>query len=266
MTRRGGSSLVVFGRRAVLEALEEPSVSVECVLIAREAAASIRKEIAAAARHRGVDPEAVAWRELSEFTGQPRHDQGVSAEVRLGNITTVEALTQGATGAAAGVPIRLLALDHVTNPQNVGMIVRSAVALGMSGLVWPTVGVPWINGLVVKSAAATIYRCPIVRVDGALEEALWALQARGFQVVGLAADADERLDEHVLPHRAVYVLGAEATGMTDAVAGTVDRTIRIPMAGGVESLNVAVAAALVCYACGAGGGGVAAGARRGCEL
>ena len=122
--------------------------------------------------------------------------------------------------------------------------------MGMSGIVWPTVGVPWINGLVVKAAASTIYRCPIVHAIGPLEEALWELQSHGFQAIGLDADATDRLDQHSPPHRAVYVMGAEATGLSPTIAATLDSTIRIPMAPGVESLNVAVAAALVCYACG----------------
>ncbi|MGP1347365.1 MAG: TrmH family RNA methyltransferase [Phycisphaerales bacterium] len=252
MTRRPPhpppSSLIVFGKRSVAEALAEPSVHIERILIAREAAPAIRKDIAAAARQRHIDPETIPGRELTTITAQPRHDQGVAARIRLSNITSVEAIAQSATGADAARPIRLLALDHVTNPQNVGMIVRSALAMGIAGLVWPTVGVPWINGLVVKAAAGTIYRCPIVRAEGPLEEALWALQARGFTIIGLDANASEDLPNHTPPHRAVYVLGAEAAGLSPAVAGTVDRTVRIPMAAGVESLNVAVAAALLCYA------------------
>jgi 23S rRNA (guanosine2251-2'-O)-methyltransferase len=250
MSRRGRSSLVVFGRRAVLEALAEPSVLVERVVVANEAPPSVRKEVAAAARAHQLAAEQVPGRELSALTGQPRHDQGVAAEVQLRNITTPEALLQSATGTAAARPIRLLALDHVTNPQNVGMIVRSAVAMGMSGIVWPAVGVPWINGLVVKAAASTIYRCPIVHTPGPLEEAIWSLQSRGFKAIGLDADASDRLDQHRPPHRAVYVLGAEAEGLSPTIAGTLDSTVRIPMAPGVESLNVAVAAALVGYACG----------------
>jgi len=140
----------------------------------------------------------------------------------------------------------VLALDGVTNSQNIGMIVRSAVATGMDALLWPTVGSPWINGLVVKASAGTVLRCPIVRC-ATLVEGVVALQASGFTSIGLSADAEETLDALVSPHRAVYVVGSETRGLSEDVQALLDRRVRIPMRGGVESLNVAVAASLICF-------------------
>ena len=74
--------------------------------------------------------------------------------MRLLRVTEVESFLAAATGRAARKPIRLLALDGVTNSQNVGMVVRSVVGAGLDGLLWPTVGQPWVNGLVVRAAGS----------------------------------------------------------------------------------------------------------------
>ena len=89
-------------------------------------------------------------------------------------------------------------------------------------------------------------RAPIVRCH-ALAEGVAALQGAGFAAVGLDARADTRLDEWSPPHRVVFVVGNETEGLGDEVRGVLDATVSIPMAGEVESLNVAVAASLVCY-------------------
>lgn len=247
MSYRGSTELIVFGHRAVLEALEAPSVEVLKVRRADRAPASFLHELNQACKTRGVTPEVTSEAEVHAVSGAPRHDQGVAARIRLTNIIEPEVFAQSLTGKRAAHPTRLIALDNVTNPQNIGMIVRSAVASGMSAMLWPTVGSPWIDGLTIKSSASTIYRATVIRC-GLLAEGLWTLKEFGFRVIGLSGDAPTRLVEHQPPHRAVYVVGSETLGISPSVAETVDEFVSIPMRGGVESLNVAVAAALVCFA------------------
>lgn len=246
MTLRGATEIVVFGRRAVLEALASPGVEVLKVRRSERAPAPFIKELNQVCRERGLTPEVTPEGAVHTVSGAPRHDQGVVARVRLLNIIEPDVFTQSLTGRRAAQPTRLIALDNVTNPQNIGMIVRSAVASGMSGMLWPTVGSPWIDGLTIKSSASTIYRATIIRC-GLLSEGLWTLKQSGFRVVGLAGDAPLRLRDHEPPHRAVYVVGSETLGLSSAAADAVDEFVSIPMRGGVESLNVAVAAALVCF-------------------
>jgi len=119
-------------------------------------------------------------------------------------------------------------------------------------MVWPTVGSPWVSGLVVKASAGTVFRLPIVRC-ARLAEGLWALKAAGFELVGLAMEGGEPIGVHEARHRAVYVVGSEAEGLSEEVAGLMDRFVRIPMAPDVESLNAAVAASLVCFRVGEAG-------------
>lgn len=244
---RGRAEVTVFGRRAVLEAIAEPSVEVLEVRVSREAPAPFRKDLAAACRERECPaPAMVEPAKLHEFSGEPRHDQGVAARVRLRAVIEIDTFIEGLTGPAAARPARVLALDGVTNPQNIGMIVRSALAAGMSAILWPLVGCPWINGLIIKASAGTIYRCPVVRCP-TLAEGLWQLQSAGFTLAGLSADADQSLFDYPPPHRAAFILGGETQGLSPEVNDLLDAQLSIPMANYVESLNVAVAASLVCF-------------------
>jgi 23S rRNA (guanosine2251-2'-O)-methyltransferase len=108
------------------------------------------------------------------------------------------------------------------------------------------VGQPWVNGLVVRAAAGSIFECPIIRCES-LTTGLVALQAAGFSCVGLDAGSGRSLFDTQPAHRAAYVLGSETTGISDEVRGLLDESVSIPMAGPLESLNVAVAAGLVCF-------------------
>ena len=243
---RGRTEIVIFGRHPVLDALASPHVEVSLVRFAKGTPPQDRKALQAAGRAEDVPLEEVTREELSRWTHAARHDQGIAARVRLLEVTEVEAFLAAATGRNARKPLRLLALDGVTNSQNVGMVVRSVVGAGLEGLVWPTVGQPWVNGLVVRAAVGSVFACPILRCE-TLVGGLAALQAAGFEVYGLDAGGDAGLFDVAPAHRSVFVLGSEARGLSEEVAGQVDHRLSIPMAGPLESLNVAVAAGLVAY-------------------
>lgn len=194
----------------------------------------------------GIRVEEISRQELSRYSGAARHDQGIAARVRLLRVIEVDAFIENAKGRAARDPSRLIALDGVTNSQNVGMVVRSVVGAGLDGMLWPMRGQPWINGLVVRAAAGSIFECPILLCDS-LTMGLTALQAAGYFCIGLDAGADRSLFADNPSHRAVFVLGNETTGISEQVQSLLDDRRSIPMAGSIESLNVAVAAGLVCF-------------------
>ncbi len=245
---RGELDITVYGRRAVLEALECPTVEVAHVAFSGDVPGDIRRAIAQACERLGIEPQRLSPADIARLSGDPRNDQGVAALIRLGTVTEPGAFLQSLTGRRAAEPARLIALDGVTNPQNVGMIIRSSLAAGMAAMLWPTVGSPWVSGLVIKSSAATVYRCPIVRCQS-LVEGLYEFKAAGFTLVGLDASSGvvESIFDHRPAHRAVYIVGSEAQGISAEVGALLDARVAIPMAGGVESLNAAVAAALVCF-------------------
>ena len=142
-------------------------------------------------------------------------------------------------------PAAVLVLDRVTNPANVGMLLRSATAAGLDGVVLPRRGVPAIDPLVVKASAGVAFRAPVLRATTA-EEACTALHDAGFAVFGLDARGASLLDA-ALPRRVALVLGNETDGLSDAVRSVCDAMLAIPLQGGVESLNVASAGAVAAF-------------------
>lgn len=245
-TGRGRGRIPVFGRRAVLDALTSDDTDVETVLCVAHQPPDFRKALRDACRLAEVPLETVGRAEVSALSREPRHDQGVAAWVVLRNLHEVSGYLEQTRGRAARQPRRLLAFDGVTNPQNVGMMVRSACAAGFDGVLWPLVGSPWINGLVVKASAASLYACPILRCE-TLASGLAELAAGGYAIAGLVPSGGESLFAFAPPHRVVYVVGSETAGLAAQTRELVDHPLSIPMAGPVESLNVAVAASLVCF-------------------
>ncbi len=226
----------------VIEVLANPDLEVDKVVIADNARGANLDRIGELARARSIEVHRAPAQRVKLIAGNGRHDQGVVADVVAPRLGPLEDAIAG--GSAA--PDTLVLLDGVTNPSNVGMIIRSATAAGIDGVVLPTVGSPAVDPLVVKASAGVAFRAPILRcrrsVDG-----LSSLRGKGYRIYGLAGDALRPLFGEDFPRRSVFVLGNETEGVTAPAAALVDEWISIPMAGGVESINVSSAAAVVCF-------------------
>jgi 23S rRNA (guanosine2251-2'-O)-methyltransferase len=247
---RGTTTIAVYGRRAVLEAIaaaRDGVAAVELVRIAQDLPAPLRREFRDGATEVEAAFEVTSLGEVGVLSRDPRNDQGVAARVRLLGVVDVETFAESIKGQRAAAPTRLIATDGITNPQNIGMIIRAALGAGFDAIMWPRQGCPWVNGLVVKASAATVLRATIVTCE-ALSEGIAALQGYGFRAVGLDALATNSVWEAASPHRAVYVVGSELEGISADVGALLDDAVAIPMAGGVESLNAATAAAVLCFA------------------
>jgi 23S rRNA (guanosine2251-2'-O)-methyltransferase len=227
----------VYGRMPVLEALA--SQPVELVLLSRTARGDTVDEIVARARERGVPLKRVAPEKVTRVSGNGRHDQGVVAEVAAPGLTELDAWLVGHR------PRALLVLDGVTNPANVGMVVRTATAAGLDGLVLPRAGSPDVGPLVVKASAGVAFRATILGCDTAAS-AVTSLAAAGIACVGLRMDAPD-LFASELPSPAAWVLGSEHDGISAAVAARLSEWRSLPLHNGVESLNVAVTAGILSY-------------------
>src|SRR4051794_18053224 len=232
--------ITVYGRKPVLEALGDPGLRVDKVIIAEGLRGDPVRAILSAARDRGVPVQRASAHRVKVLAGNGRHDQGVLADVVAPRMAPVDDFLDELIGPAA-----VLVLDRVTNPANVGMILRSATAAGLDGVLLPRRGVPAIDPLVVKASAGVAFRAPVLRSSTA-EEGCAALRDAGFGVYGLAASGPSLLDA-LLPDRVALVLGNETDGLSDAVCEHLDGTLAIPMQGGVESLNVASAAAVAAF-------------------
>ncbi len=255
-TRRGSSGpasrqaasprdifITVYGRKPVLEALSDPALTVDKVIVAVDARGDTLRAILDAAAHRQVPVQRASAHRVKVLAGNGRHDQGVLADVVAPRMRPLE----GAV-AALGSPSAVLVLDAITNPANVGMILRTATAAGIAGVVLPRRGVPAIDPLVIKASAGVAFHAPILR-SATAEQGCATLRAAGFAVLGLSGSAPgaASLFCDPPPPQVAYVLGNETTGVSPAVSTQLTGWVSIPMAGEVESLNVASAAAVVCF-------------------
>lgn len=140
----------------------------------------------------------------------------------------------------------VLVLDQVTDPQNVGAVLRSAAAFGVVGMVLQDRHAPKLAGALAKAAAGAVEQVPVARVVN-LSRALDELTSAGWRAVGMAGEAERALHEVLDGAPTVIVMGSEGEGLRRLVAEHCDELARIPMPGGFESLNVSAAAAVALY-------------------
>jgi 23S rRNA (guanosine2251-2'-O)-methyltransferase len=236
--------VTIYGRKPVLEALLDSNLDCYRLHLAdSNKAAAILDQITALAQQRGTEILIHNKRALSRISRNGKQDQGVAADILCPRFSDLESFL---AAASDNNPQRLLALDGITNPANVGMIIRSAVAGGIDGIVWSRAGNADLGPLVIKASAGTLFRAPLIFCDD-LPTALQQLQQTDYRVLVLNAEAKLQLGAQPLSGNRIYVLGNESEGVSAAVEKMADADLSIPMSNGVESLNVAVSAALIAY-------------------
>ena len=225
----------LWGRHAVAAALDNPERKVLKAWATREAAAFMQfpSEVAVTLAEAP---------DLGRLVPGDAPHQGVVIEVEPLEGAWLDDLLAGAGERAV-----LLVLDQVTDPHNVGAILRSAAAFGAIGIVTQDRHSPPESGVVAKAASGALERVPWTRVVN-LARALEEIGEAGFWRIGLAADADTELKDALGPRRVALVLGAEGTGMRPNTRDHCDALARLPISDRVESLNVSNAAAVALYA------------------
>lgn len=148
--------------------------------------------------------------------------------------------------SALGEERLILVLDQVTDPHNVGAILRSAVAFGAGALVTTARHSPTESGVLAKSASGALEHIDLIEVRN-LAEALDEIAAAGFQTIGLDSEGPERLEQTVAGNRIALVLGAEGKGLRQKTRQTVSALARLDLPGAIRSLNVSNAAAIALY-------------------
>jgi len=225
----------LWGKHAVAAALDNDQRKVLRAWATREAATSMQFPD-------GVPLTLADVADLARLVPHDAPHQGVVIEVEpLEQAWLDELITDRADRAI------LLILDQVTDPHNVGAILRSAAAFGAAGIVTQDRHSPPESGVVAKAASGALERVPWVRVVN-LARALEEIGGAGFWRIGLAGDAGTDLRDALGSSRVALVLGAEGAGLRPNTREHCDAIARLPITGAVESLNVSNAAAVALYA------------------
>lgn len=235
----------VEGRQAVLELLRAGRRAVRSLTIADGLAADgAVAEIVALAERRGV-PVRTAPRGRVDALAGTDAPQGVVALAEQVPVTDLEDLAR--RPAPGGAPPLIIVLDGVTDPHNLGAIMRSAVGAGASGIVIGRHRSARLTPAAVKAAAGAVEHLPVAVVAG-IPAAVRSLAEGGVWTVGLDADAPTGLwGLQVATEPVAIILGAEGRGLARLTREVCEVTVAIPLAGPLASLNVSAAAALACF-------------------
>jgi 23S rRNA (guanosine2251-2'-O)-methyltransferase len=232
----GGRDRWLYGYHAVAEALRNPARRVERLLATPAAAERLSRECPSAR------PE-------------------IADRAAIEAVLPAGAVHQGLALLAAALPVRaieeilpppdadalIVMLDQVTDPQNVGAILRSSAAFGVRAVLVPRRHAPPVTGALAKAASGALEHVPLIEV-GNLERALQTLKEAGFWCIGLDGAAEQAIDQPMPGGRLVLVMGAEGPGLRRLTAERCDLLVRLPTHGPIATLNVSNAAAVALYA------------------
>ena len=233
---------LVAGRNPVAECLRA-DVPATALYVALGIDADDRvTEAVRLAADRGISVLEVARPELDRLTGGALH-QGLALQMPPFQYAHPDDLLSLA--AESGEPPLLVALDGVTDPRNLGAVIRSAAAFGANGVVVPQRRSAGVTAVVWRTSAGTAAKLPVAQATN-LTRTLRDWASEGLMIVGLDADADVDVDGlELATGPLVVVVGSEGRGLSRLVRETCDQTVSIPMSAGVESLNASVAAGVV---------------------
>ncbi len=232
--REAGDTLWIYGLHTVELALKNPRRRPIKLLATRNALARLSERFEGGLP---IEANEASPPSLDRLLGSDAVHQGVALEVE-----PLDALRAADLSGARIV----LALDQITDPHNVGAILRTACALGVDAVVTTARHSPAESGVLAKAASGALDLVPVMQVKN-LGDALEELRAEGFQLVGLDSEAPASLEETSMRAPVCLVLGAEGKGLRQRTAATCDVLARLDMPGPIKSLNVSNACVLALY-------------------
>ncbi len=239
------SLLTIYGRKPCLEAMSTLNVKVYRLHLAdSNKPAGVIDELIAIAKASAAEICYHDKKALSRISRNSKQDQGVAADLILPGYKDYREYLENGLQASD----HFIALDNITNPQNLGMIIRSVCASPMAGLILPNKGCAKLDSLVIKASAGTLFRANILRCDK-LSSCLEAFQQQGATTIALKTDGEKQLGDFKGHKNCIYVLGNETEGISREIAVHCNSSLFIPMNNGVESLNVAVTAGILAFQC-----------------
>ena len=233
---------IIEGRNAVIEALRA-GTPVDKIYLARGETDSALGHIASTARSRGIVVVECDRRKLDGMSRTHSH-QGVIALAAVREYASVDDILNAAE--EKGEPPLIVVCDELSDPHNLGAVIRTAECAGAHGVIIPKRRSAGLTAVVAKTSAGAVSHVPVARVPN-LPALLDELKEAGVWVFGTAMDGATSLYQADLKGPAAIVIGSEGTGMGRLVAEKCDFKVRIPMKGRLNSLNASAAAAIMLY-------------------
>ena len=233
---------VIEGRNAVIEALRA-GVAIDKIFLMKGETDSALGHIASAAREKGIVVVDADRRKLDGMSRTHSH-QGVIALAAVREYATVDDILNAAR--EKGEPPLIVVCDELSDPHNLGAVIRTAECAGAHGVIIPKRRSAGLTAIVAKTSAGAVSHVPVVRVPN-LTALLKELKEEGVWIFGTAADGNTTLYDADLKGPAAIVIGSEGSGMGRLVAEQCDFKVSIPMKGKLNSLNASAAAAILLY-------------------
>ena len=233
--------ITIYGRNAVLEVLEDESISIHKLHLADSNKSVDQLDtMVTIAQRRGIEIAYHNKKALSRISKNAKQDQGVALDIVLEHaLSEDEFLEQNNS-------FRVIALDGIHNPQNLGMIIRSCAAGNIDAIILPTKNSAQISPLVIKASVGTLFRIPIIKTKS-LVQTLTKFKKENTDLYTLSSHSTESYKDESYRSKTVFILGNESEGVTKEVEQLSNKSISIPMKRQVESLNVAVTASLLAF-------------------
>lgn len=230
--------ITLYGRNVVIEVLQDDSIAIHKLHMSNSNKPDGAVEtILKLAKKRGIEVAYHDKNALSRISKNAKQDQGVAIDI-------IASSYQNANEIKNLKKFKLLALDGIQNPQNLGMIIRSCAGGYVDGIILPKKSSAKISPLVIKASAGTLFKLPIYYCN-TLEDILKDLD--DAKIYLLSSHAKSSIYDVKPSDKSVFVLGNESDGVSKEVEKLCNDSISIPMNRGVESLNVAVTASLIAF-------------------
>lgn len=233
---------MIEGRNAVMEALRA-GTPIDKIFLARGETDATLGHIASSAREKGIVVVEADRRKLDGMSRTHAH-QGVIAMAAVREYAAVDDILNAAR--EKGEPPLIVVCDELSDPHNLGAVIRTAECAGAHGVIIPKRRSAGLTAVVAKTSAGAVSYVPVARVPN-LTALLKELKDEGLWIFGTAADGDTSLYDADLKGPAAIVIGSEGDGMGRLVSQQCDFKVSIPMKGKLNSLNASAAAAILLY-------------------
>jgi 23S rRNA (guanosine2251-2'-O)-methyltransferase len=233
--------ITIYGRNAVLEVLEDESITIHKLHLSDSNKPVPQLDrMVTIANSRGIEIAYHDKKALSRISKNSKQDQGVALDIVLNHAMSDDEFLEKNSS------YKVMALDGINNPQNLGMIIRSCAAGDVDAILLPTKNSAQISALVIKASVGTLFKIPIIKTNS-LVKSLTKFKDAEAKLYTLSSHAKNSYKNESYSDKTVFILGNESEGVSREVEKLSNTAISIPMNRGVESLNVAVTASLLAF-------------------